>query len=92
MNAGGVAVAVGAFGTIVRCSLRCARQSVMDGAHPYWSWAHVPMFTYFDIQTERMTRLEQVHSNTGGHTMSVNDTGIYDRYLTSTALMRLGDA
>jgi hypothetical protein len=46
----------------------------------------------FDIQTGRMTRLEQVHSITGGHTMSVNDSGIYDRYLTSTALMRLGDA
>jgi len=45
-----------------------------------------------DIQTGRMTRLEQVHSITGGHTMSVSDTGIYDRYLTSAALMRLGDA
>jgi len=32
-------------------------KSVMDGAHPYWSWAHVHVF---DIQTGRMTRLEQV--------------------------------
>jgi hypothetical protein len=27
-----------------------------------------------------------------GHTMSVNDVNIYDRYLTNAALMRLGDA
>jgi Protein of unknown function (DUF1329) len=59
----------------------------MDGAHPYWSWTHVHVF---DIQTGRMTRLEQVRSITGGHTTSVNDAGIYDKYLTSTALMRLG--
>ncbi len=64
-------------------------KSVMDGAYPYWSWAHIHVF---DIQTGRMTRLEQVHSITGGHTMSVSDTGICDRYLTSAALMRLGDA
>jgi hypothetical protein len=59
----------------------------MDGAHPYWSWTHVHVF---DIQTGRMTRLEQVRSITGGHATSVNDAGIYDKYLTSTALMRLG--
>jgi hypothetical protein len=64
-------------------------KSVMDGAHPYWSWAHVHVF---DIQTGRMTRLEQVRSIAGGHTMSVNDVGVYDRYLTDAALMRLGDA
>jgi hypothetical protein len=64
-------------------------KSVMDGAHPYWSWAHVHVF---DIQTGRMTRLEQVRTITGGHTMSVNDVGIYDRYLTNAALIRLGDA
>jgi hypothetical protein len=62
-------------------------KSFMDGAHPYWSWTHVHVF---DIQSGRMTRLEQVRSIAGGHTTSVNDAGIYDKYLTSAALMRLG--
>jgi Protein of unknown function (DUF1329) len=64
-------------------------RSVMDGSHPYWSWAHVHVF---DIQTGRMSRLEQVRSISGGHQTSVNDLSIYDRYLTTTALMRLGDS
>jgi len=62
--------------------------TVMDGQHPYWSWTHVHVF---DVQSGRMTRLEQVRSVRGGHTMSVNDTGIYDKYLTTAALMRLGE-
>jgi hypothetical protein len=64
-------------------------RSVMDGAHPYWSWAHVHVF---DSQTGRMSRLEQVRTISGGHTTSVNDLSIYDRYLTNVALMRLGDS
>ncbi|NKF21846.1 DUF1329 domain-containing protein [Solimonas sp. C16B3] len=64
-------------------------RAFMDGKHPYWSWAHVHAF---DIQTGRMTRLEQVRSVSGGHRTSVNDAGIYDRYLTNAALMRLGAA
>jgi len=64
-------------------------KSVRDGAHPYWSWAHVHVF---DIQSGRMTRLEQVRTISGGHTMSVNDLSIYDRYLTNAALMRLGES
>ncbi|NGY04486.1 DUF1329 domain-containing protein [Solimonas terrae] len=60
----------------------------MDGRHPYWSWAHVHAF---DIQTGRMTRLEQVKSITGGHATAVNDPAIYDRYLTNAALMHLGN-
>ncbi|TXH03173.1 MAG: DUF1329 domain-containing protein [Nevskiaceae bacterium] len=62
-------------------------KSFMDGAHPYWSWTHVHAF---DIQTGRMTRLEQVRSITGGHATRVNDAGLYDRYLTNTALIHLG--
>ena len=62
-------------------------KSFLDGAHPYWSWTHVHVF---DIQTGRMTRLEQVRTIAGGHTTSVNDAGIYDKYLTSAALIRLG--
>lgn len=59
----------------------------MDGKHPYWSWAHVHAF---DIQTGRMTRLEQVRTISGGHATQVNNAGIYERYLTNAALMRLG--
>lgn len=58
----------------------------MDGAHPYWSWGHVHAF---DIQTGRMTRLEQVREIGGGHGIKVNDPAIFDRYLTNAALMRL---
>ncbi len=64
-------------------------QRFMDGAHPYWSWAHVHAF---DIQTGRMTRLEQVRAISGNHETCVNDAAIYDRYLTPAALMRLGAA
>lgn len=62
-------------------------QAVMDGDHPYWSWGHVHAF---DIQTGRMTRLEQVREVDGGHEMRVNDQSIYDQYLTRNALRRLG--
>ncbi|WP_028008029.1 DUF1329 domain-containing protein [Solimonas flava] len=62
-------------------------KSFKDGAHPYWSWAHVHAY---DIQSGRMTRLEQVRSVAGGHVTTVNDAAIYERYLTNAALMRLG--
>jgi len=65
------------------------KRRVMDGAHPYWSWAHVHAF---DIQSGRMTRLEQVQAIADGHVTSVNDPGTYDKYLTTAALMRLGSA
>ncbi|MDP2123278.1 MAG: DUF1329 domain-containing protein [Parvibaculum sp.] len=60
---------------------------VMDGKHPYWSWTHVHAH---NIQTNRITRLEQVKQVRGGHTMMVNDQSAYDRYLTTHALRRLG--
>lgn len=62
---------------------------VMDGAHPYWSWAHV---TASNIQTESVTRLEQVQSIEGTHVSGANDPKIYDRYLTQRALLNLGSA
>jgi len=61
----------------------------MDGAHPYWSWVHMHAF---DLQTGRMTRIEQVRELPGGHPTRVNEADIYDRYLTPAALMRLGSA
>ena len=58
----------------------------MDGQHPYWSWCQV---TVSDIQTGRVTRLEQL-KNVDGHLSGANDPKMYDNYLTQTALMRLG--
>ncbi len=60
---------------------------VMDGAHPYWSWTRVHAH---DIQTNRITRLAQVAEIDGGYRMQVNEPGVYERYLTRTALRRLG--
>lgn len=58
----------------------------MDGKHPYWSWCHV---TCSDIQTGRVTRLEQVRK-VGDHLSGANDPNMYDKYLTQASLIRLG--
>jgi len=58
-----------------------------DGAHPYWSWTHV---TASDIQSGYVTRLEQVKSLDGRHASGANDPQIYDKYLTQSALIKLG--
>lgn len=60
---------------------------VLDGNEVYWSWSH---FHAFNIQTGKMTRVEQVKSVSGGHTMMVNDPEILRQYLTLSALQRLG--
>ncbi len=60
---------------------------VMDGKQPYWSWATVHAF---NVQTQRMTRIEQVREVAGGHTMRVNDPTVYEKYLTLSAMQRLG--
>lgn len=61
--------------------------TVSDGAHPYWSWTHVHAH---DVQTNRITRLQQVRALPGGHRTLVNDQGVYEKYLTQNALQRLG--
>lgn len=61
--------------------------SVMDGAHPYWSWTRVHAH---DVQTNRITRLQQVREIAGGYRTTVNDPGVYEKYLTQSALQRLG--
>ena len=63
------------------------RGRILDGAHPYWSWATVHAH---NVQTNRMTRLEQVREVAGGHGMRVNDPTIHERYLTIAAIQRLG--
>lgn len=62
-------------------------KTVKDGAHPYWSWAHV---TASDIQTGRITRLEQVQALEARYKSGANDPEIYNKYLTQGALMKLG--
>lgn len=63
-------------------------KKIMDGKHPYWSWGHVQAF---DMQTKKMTRIEQLASISGGHKMQVNTHKIYNKYLTNSALRRLGN-
>jgi Protein of unknown function (DUF1329) len=62
-------------------------QKVMDGSQPYWSWCNVHAH---DVQSNRMTRLEQVRSVGGGYSMRVNDETMFDQYLTEAAIRRLG--
>ncbi len=62
-------------------------KSFMDGSHPYWSWCQLHAF---DIQSGRMTRLEQVRKISGEHTTMVNNPSMFDKYLTRSALLRLG--
>ncbi len=64
-------------------------KKVMDGKHPYWSWAHV---TSSDIQTNSVTRFEQVRALETVHVSGANDPNLYDRYLTQAAIQRLGAA
>ena len=63
-------------------------RAVSEGDNPYWSWTRVHAF---NVQTNRMTRLEQVREVSGGYKMVVNDDSLYDRFLTVSALRRLGD-
>ncbi len=59
----------------------------MDGKHPLWSW--IAVMTH-DIQTNRLTLLEQVESTRGGYRSHYNDQSDYDKYLTVQAINRLG--
>ena len=61
---------------------------MLDGNHPYWSWTWVHAF---NVQTNHMTRLEQVQEISGGHRIWVNDPSLYNKILTVSALRRLGD-
>ena len=62
--------------------------TVYDGAHPYASWTRVHAH---NVQTNRMTRLEQVKRISGGYEMSANAPDLYDRFLTESAIRRLGN-
>jgi hypothetical protein len=62
--------------------------TVYDGAHPYASWTRVHAH---NVQTNRMTRLEQVKRISGGYETSANAPDLYDRFLTESAIRRLGN-
>jgi len=62
-------------------------KKVMDGKYPYWSWCNVHAH---DVQSNRMTRLEQTRTVGGGYEMKVNDPSLFDKYLTEAAIRRLG--
>ena len=64
-------------------------KNVMDGKHPYWSWAHV---TASNIQTGSTLRLEQVRQIEDSYFSKANDPTMYDEFLTQGALMKLGSA
>ena len=65
-----------------------AGKQVRDGEHTYWSWTRVHAF---NVQTNRMTRLEQVLEISGGRRLRINDQSLYNKFLTVSALRRLGD-
>lgn len=66
---------------------RRGSREIRDGVHPYWSWTH---FHAHNLQTNRITRVEQVRKVAGGYEMRVNDVSVYDRFLTRAALRSLG--
>lgn len=68
-------------------SYQNGQKRVMDGRNVYWSWCRVHSH---DVQTNRLTRLEQVRA-VKGYEMRVNDQAVFDRFLTEAALRRLGE-
>ena len=62
-------------------------KKVMDGDHPLWTWTRVHAH---DVQTNRVTRLEQVREVAGSYKSTFNQDGLYSKYLTKSALLRMG--
>lgn len=54
---------------------------------PYWSWCSVHSH---DIQSDRISVLEQVREIAGGYVCRVNDPAVYDEFCTEAAIRRLG--
>ena len=59
----------------------------MTGDHPAWSWTHVHSH---DTQTNRMSRFSHVKEVRGGYKSSLDEGDLYDKYMTVSALRRLG--
>lgn len=62
-------------------------KSIQNGNEIYWSWTRVHAH---DLQTNSVTRMQQVKNIRGGHHMMVDDSHIYHKYLTKNALIRNG--
>ena len=63
------------------------QKQFLDGKHPYWSWTHVHAA---DLQGGGVTRMEQVRGIEGAVSSGANDPKMYERFLTQSALIRLG--
>jgi hypothetical protein len=65
---------------------------VRDAAgHPEWTWSYV---SSHDIQSNRMSRIVHTKDTSGGYqsVLAANGVDVYDKYLTTQALSRLGQA
>jgi hypothetical protein len=67
------------------------KQTVTDRGHPAWSWVFVHSH---DFQANRMSRFVQAKEVTGGYKSSYDTGGldVYNKYLTTQAIQRLGSA
>lgn len=59
----------------------------LTGKNHTWSWTALHCH---DIQSNRMSRLNQVKQITGGIKSARNSEGLYEKYLTEQAIARLG--
>ncbi|MDD3763520.1 MAG: DUF1329 domain-containing protein [Nevskiales bacterium] len=57
--------------------------------NPDWSWTYIHSH---DVQSNRMSRIHQTESCAGGYKslLTAGDTDVYNKYLTTTAIQRLG--
>ncbi|MFP5307252.1 MAG: DUF1329 domain-containing protein [Gammaproteobacteria bacterium] len=57
--------------------------------NPEWSWTYIHSH---DIQSNRMSRLVQAQSGAGGYKsqLTAGDVDVYNKFLTTTAIQRLG--
>jgi len=67
------------------------KETVMDRGHPAWSWLYVHSH---DFQSNRMSRFVQAKEVTGGYksTYDMGNVDVYNKYLTTQAIQRLGSA
>ena len=59
--------------------------------HPEWSWSYV---SSHDIQSNRMSRIMHTQTAAGGYRsqLGTEGTDVYNKYLTTQAIARLGNA
>lgn len=64
-----------------------AANEVLDNGKPAWSstWYHSR-----DFQGRTMSRFDQTEKVSGGYRSEYNKGGMYDKYMTTAAMLRLG--